>query len=357
MPYSLKTYFRLLAEDREPGLGATLLRPFLEIASGIYGFISGVTRQMHQRNNKTTGKKLPIPVISVGNLTWGGTGKTPVVEYLARRISEMNRTPLILSRGYSQDEIEQMKHHVPHALFGIGKDRLQSAQKAMSQKKADMAILDDGLQQWALHRDIDMITVNALNPFGNGKLLPRGILREPLFALQRASVIVITHVNLVSREVLDDLKKRIQAIAPKTAILETYMEPLFLYRANKRKRVALQKLQNQKVTTFSGIGMPRSFQLLLSKCQIRPARNFEFNDHHRFSDKELEEIKQISRSASISEIITTEKDFFRSPDAITRILNPLVLATRLRVASGEELLNQQLLHFLGVPARHHEKIA
>jgi tetraacyldisaccharide 4'-kinase len=173
--------------------------------------------------------------------------------------------------------------------------------------------------------------------------------------LNKASIILISHVNLIKPEELEKLKKKIKSLAPKAFLVESCLEPLFFYRADKRSRVSLDRLQNHRVTTFSGVGTPRSFQLLLSSCQIKPARNFEFEDHHPFSDEELQEVKRVSISAAAEEIVTTEKDFYRDPEKITKILNPLVLATRLRILTGEEILNERLFKLLGVTG--HERLA
>jgi tetraacyldisaccharide-1-P 4'-kinase len=102
------------------------------------------------------------------------------------------------------------------------------------------------------------------------------------------------------------------------------------------------------VATFSGVGTPRSFQLLLANSLIKPVRNFEFEDHHIFTENELRDIKRVSEAASADEIITTEKDFYRSPELITRVLNPLILAARLRISVGEEVLTERLFRLLGV---------
>ncbi|MBN1688198.1 MAG: tetraacyldisaccharide 4'-kinase [Candidatus Omnitrophica bacterium] len=346
----MRSYFRRLAEGCETGSLATILCPVTEVISKIYHFSVRTVRALYEKKILKR-KRLPFPVVSVGNLTWGGTGKTPVVEYLARRVGERRRNVLILTRGYSHDEINQMKHHLPHVGIGVGKNRYRVGKRLGKKTRYDLAILDDGFQHFPIERDIEIITVNCLNPFGNGKLIPRGILREPVSVLQKAAIIVMTHVNLVRPKELQELKTRLQSLAPEAFIVESYLEPLFFYRAKKRSRVSISKLQNQRVTTFSAVGVPRSFQLLLSQYQIRPIRNFEFTDHHQFSKGELEEIKEISASASASEIITTEKDFYRCPDLITETLNPLVLATRLRIASGEEVLTDRLFHLLGVTPR------
>ena len=343
----MKNYFRLLAQGHKNGILSRALQPVLEVAGGIYGGTVGCVRSLYEKKVFPS-KRLPFPVVSIGNLTWGGTGKTPLVEYLARKISEQQRTPLILTRGYGKDEVEQMRHHLPRALFGVGRDRYQTAQSLAKNHKIDIAILDDGLQHWALSRDMEVITINAINPFGNGKLIPRGILREPVSILNKASVVVIAHVNLVAPDELERLRQVILKVAPKVEITESYLEPLFFYRAEKRSRVSLDRLARERVTTFSGVACPRSFQLLLAHHGVKPVRNFEFGDHHAFSEAELKEIKEVSDAASAGEIVTTEKDFYRAPERITRVLNPLVLAARLRIKSGDEALSRRILPLLGV---------
>ena len=344
---SVKNYFRLLAEDQQAGIAAQVLKP---VAAGLsYVYASGVTflQQFYQKGILPR-RRLPFPVISVGNLTWGGTGKTPLVEYLARRVIERRKTPLVLTRGYGVDEIEQLKVHLPDIRIGVGKERYQVARGFNRRERIDVAILDDGFQHWKVMRDIEIVTVNAMNPFGNGKLFPRGILREPREALRRASVIVLTHVNLVSPEQLSKLKDQIRSLAPSSFIVDSYLEPLFFYRASKRSRLSLQQLANRRVATFSAVGSPRSFQLLLTRLGIKPVRNFEFCDHHPFTTEELKEILEVSQKSEVDDVITTEKDFYRAPKAITEIVDPLVLAARLQISSGEEILTDRVFRLLGV---------
>jgi tetraacyldisaccharide 4'-kinase len=348
MSKSTRNYFRRLAEGYEDDRLSRLLFPFLDVASGVYNAAAQTTRGFYEAGVLKR-KRLPFPVISVGNLTWGGTGKTPLVEFLARRLGERNHTVLILTRGYGADEAEQFRQHLPKAVIGVGQDRCQVAEELAKKHKIDVAILDDGLQHWPVQRDLEIVTVSALNPFGNRKLIPRGILREPVAALKRAHMVVLSHSNLAKPQDLEALKKEIRTHAPEAAIVDTQLEPLFFYRAKKKMRVPLEKLSNQKVATFSGVGAPRSFQLVLSRLQMKPVRNFEFSDHHRFSERELKEIKEVSTSASVAEIITTEKDYYRCQDMISEIVNPLILAARLRVSSGEGMLMQKIAKLLERP--------
>ena len=195
---SLKNYFRLLAEDKQKDPTSGVLLALLSLAAGGYGLGVRAFRGLYE-NKVLARKRLSYPVISVGNLTWGGTGKTPFVEYLARKIGMHRRVPLVLTRGYSHDESLELQNHLPTAVIGVGQDRAKVAQRVKSEKRhVDIAILDDGLQHQILHRDVDIVVINSLNPFGNGKLIPRGILREPLTVLKRAAILVLTHVNLVS---------------------------------------------------------------------------------------------------------------------------------------------------------------
>ena len=336
-----KTYFRLVAEGQMNDWKTRALSPVLHVASAIYGQVNATTRGLYEKKILKT-KRLPIPVISVGNLTWGGSGKTPLVEYLARRIAERAKKPLILMRGYSQDEVEQMKHNLPDTVVAQGKNRYTAGMEALKKQPAHVAILDDGFQHWPLARDLEIVVINALNPFGNRKLIPAGILREPLETLKRVSFVVISHANLIKPQELEDLKIRIRGIAPKAEIAETCLEPLFFYKGDKKLRIPLQKLKNTRVTTLSGVAAPKSFQLLLRSCEIKPTRNFEFTDHHDYTEVELQEIKRVSKSAAVEDIITTEKDFYRCPEKMSRILNPLVLAARLRVISGEARLLERV---------------
>jgi len=287
------------------------------------------------------------PVISVGNLTWGGTGKTPMVDHLARFFVDRGQAPLVLARGYGNDESKELKRKLPSVHFGFGKNRFAAGQKSLSSHPCDVIILDDGFQHWSIKRDAELVVISMLNPFGNGALIPRGILREPIHGLKRASIIALIDVNFVPRKEVDDLKARICRIAPNVDFVEAYHEPLYFYRPNSRERVYLDRLQGVRATTFSGVGTPRSFLTLLNRLGVKTVRNFEFGDHHCFTDGELKEIQTMKESSESQEVITTEKDFFRCEEAITKILRPLVLKVRLSISAGENVLYGHLARLTG----------
>ncbi|MBI4358813.1 MAG: tetraacyldisaccharide 4'-kinase [Candidatus Omnitrophica bacterium] len=344
---TLRSYFRLLAEDR-PHVGpwAPFWKPILKVASFVY-FLGLQIHRLLYHTGILKQHTLSRPVISVGNVTWGGTGKTPIVEYVARFYLNRRKTPLILARGYGQDESKLLARQLPEAQFGIGKDRLRAAEQVLARRPADVIILDDGFQHWPIKRDLDIAVINVLNPFGNLSLVPRGILREPLKGLRRAAIVVLTDVNLTPRKELEALKVRIRDFSPKVEFIEAYREALFFYRPGSRERLAVNRLEGERVTSFSGIGTPRSFLMLLNLLGIKTVRNFEFTDHHSFTEKELNEILRVKELSESKEVITTEKDYLRCEEPVRRIVKPLVLKSRLRLTTGEGLLHQFLGHFAG----------
>jgi len=342
----LRNYFRLLAEDQlYVSRWSWFWKPILGVSSQIY-FLGLTVHRLLYRIGILKVRSLPRPVISIGNIAWGGTGKTPIVEYVSRFYLNRRKTPLILIRGYGADEHKQLAKQLPDAKFGVGPDRFREGEKALKINSADVIILDDGFQHWKLKRDLDIVSINVLNPFGNYSLLPRGILREPLGSLKRASIVVLTDVNLTPRKELEDLKAKIHSLSPKIEFIEAYREPLYFYRPESRERIQVGRLHGQRATAFSGIGTPRSFQMLLNQIGLRTVRNFEYSDHHPYTDDELREIVRAKEASESQEIITTEKDFYRSEKSIRKIVKPLILKVRLRLTTGEHILHQYLSRFI-----------
>ena len=338
-----RNHFRLIAEGHpSAGKWVFLLRPFLSLGAFIYRIGLSVHRSLYQFGILKQ-RSFELPVISVGNVVWGGAGKTPLVEHIARFYLNRAKTPLILARGYGEDESKELARKLPEAKFGIGKDRFAAGREALHSGPADVIVLDDGFQHWPLARNLDIVVINVLNPFGNSSLIPRGILREPIASLKRASMIVLNDVNLKPRQELDQLKKTIrQIVGSEIPFVEAYHEPLYFYRPYSRERLAPERLEGERVTSFSGIGMPRSFQMLLNQIGLRTARNFEFCDHHMYTEQELKEIRAMKELSESEEIVTTEKDFFRCEELMNKIFRPLVLKVRLRFTGGEDVLARKL---------------
>ena len=342
-----------MIKDAMEGQGEAWLSPFLAVGGIFYRRGYEAQRDKYLKNPQSRAR-LAFPVVSVGNLTWGGTGKTPLVEAIVRKVLSIKKTPLVLTRGYSHDETEQMKNHLEGALVASGKDRVLAAKEILRDHHVDLGVLDDGMQHWPIERDLEIVTVNALNPFGNGKMIPQGILREPVSALERAHIVVLMHVNFIKTQELRDLRKKINDLAPQAKLVQAYVEPLFFYRGRDHVRVSLEKMKGKRVAAFSGIGSPRSFQLILQRAKVKPVRNFEYMDHYDFKKKDIEEIKRISDLAGAEDLVTTEKDFYRCKKFLSETLDPLVLATRVQFLSGEDILEDHLMRLLGGKLRERE---
>jgi len=330
-----------VAEEGAKSFREKLLVPIL--ALGELGFRSAVgAREWAFENNWIKPKRLPVTVVSVGNLTWGGTGKTPFVKFLTHKLEAMGNKVLILTRGYSHDEVRELEISCPEAAIGVGKNRYESASKILARELPDIAVLDDGFQHRQLHRDFDIVLINGVRPFGTGHLIPRGNLREPLDRLRRANLIVITHADRMPEENRCKIQNVLLRYAPNAEVIEAVHVPERLFRARDGRELGTQFLEGKALMSVSGIGFPESFHSTLETLGAKLKRSFEFTDHYVFNARDLEDIRKIKESGLAEEIVVTEKDFLRSPELITETLNPLVLGIGMKITQGEKNLDDRL---------------
>ena len=295
-----------------------ILSPFSLLYGALVKFDKAVTSQ----------KKLPKPVISIGNITWGGTGKTPCVIKLARELVGLGLKPAVLSRGYFRkdkrksfmavsdgkttlalpelagDEPFLVADSVPGAVVMAGKNRLGAAAYALEKFSPDIFILDDGFQHWKIQRDLDIVCVNALNPFGNGSLIPAGSLREPVSALGRAGIVVITSSDLVTESELAAVEDRVSRYCQGRVITAKYVS-VRLKRVLDGAFFGLDDFKNKPFTAVSAIGENLGFQKLLEKSGINAVQRLDFRDHHWYN---IDEIKHLDTSRKV---VTTTKDAVR----------------------------------------------
>ncbi|MEB3287079.1 MAG: tetraacyldisaccharide 4'-kinase [Vampirovibrionales bacterium] len=294
-------------------------------ACWVYGLVVRI-RCLAYRLGWLKATRLPVPIISVGNLTTGGTGKTPVVIALARYLLDKKKRVLVLSRGYGArnpqaynratsaeygDEAYLIQQAVPEAMVIVGKNRVENARQAISEFTPDVILLDDGYQHLKLARDIDLLLVDAVNGFGNGHLLPLGPLREPLSSLKRASSIVLT--KTIAPEPLRQLDKCILRYATAGAFsLPPIHWPFeasgFFSPAVPELLISEAEVQNDTSILLCGIARPSSFLESLSGLgiHIESARQFIFPDHHNYQASDIEKIWQQFPEAKI---LTTTKDW------------------------------------------------
>jgi tetraacyldisaccharide 4'-kinase len=284
-----------------------ILRWLLWPASLVYGIAVRLRLWLYARGTFET-KRLRTPVISVGNLTVGGTGKTPMVIWLAERFLAAGKRVGILSRGYkgsgeSSDEIELMKYRLrDRVLFGVGADRYEQGHR-LEQQGVDVFLLDDGYQHVQLARDVNLLLMDAAQPLGREMLFPAGRLREPVSAMKRASLLVFTRTE-TSAEAAAAIGK-----------LQGY--PVFSAATRllgfRRFGGGVQLLTRAEIgegpfMAFCGIGNPRAFFLDLRNWQIPVVGAQAFPDHHRYTSSDVEALARTARAAGARAFVTTEKD-------------------------------------------------
>jgi tetraacyldisaccharide 4'-kinase len=305
-------FFLSVISGERKGLAAALLRPVLRILSVFYGILAGLRRIAYALRLRPR-RKADVPVISIGNITAGGTGKTPLVAYLANMLKRAGRTPAILSRGYKSaggvsDEAEVLQRAAPGVPHIRGKDRVASAKKAVKGYSADCLVLDDGFQHWRLERDCDIVTIDALNPFGYGRLLPSGLLREPLDALKRADAFVVTHADQVGTDKVDVLVTTLRRLAPDAPVATGAHRVTELVRASDGVSKKPKNMKGKKVLAFCGIGNPRSFKATLRELGVEVKMFLAFKDHQHYPPFLLKKIEKAVTTLNVDAICTTEKD-------------------------------------------------
>ncbi len=260
-------------------------------------------------------RKVKAHVISVGNITWGGTGKTPLVIRLARLLTSRGKKVAVLTRGYGKDEVAELKNKLMNVAVLVGRDRIQMAKQAIEKYKAEILILDDGFQHIRLHRDIDVVTINATSPFGPGGLIPLGTLREPAHHLKRADIFILTKSDIALGS-LKEIRKKILSIKPNAVIFEAIHKPSELIDIHKRKSVTLSELKGKKIATLSGVGDPSSFEKMVEREGAQVLFSGRFEDHHVYTELEMIDFTKKCDEVGVKIIVTTEKDFYRLNDVL-----------------------------------------
>ncbi len=291
-------------------------------------------------------KKVKARVISIGNITWGGTGKTPLTAKLARDLSYYGKRVVVLTRGYGRDEVEELKKKIPNVPVLVGRDRVRLAREAVKKFNAEVLILDDGFQHLRLYRDFDVVNINATIPFGPGGLIPLGTLREPLENLSRAGVFVLSKSNIGSKN-LHWIRQKLLAIKPDALIFEAIHKPMRFVDVVKNRSVTLGEMRTKKVATICGIADPYSFEKTVENIGAQIMLAARFDDHHSYSLKEFLEFLDRAASVGAREVITTEKDFVRIQPLLKRLapaktamFNLMVLEIEFQVHDEEDFIRR-----------------
>jgi tetraacyldisaccharide 4'-kinase len=361
--------------ERRAGKRAGILRVLLLGLSFIYLRI--VTLRLRLFNSHVfRSHQLGCPVVSIGNLSVGGTGKTPVVEKLARDLSERGRKIAILSRGYKSvrrkgpqpaaspvrvvsegrailldsktagDEPFMLAKNLHGVAVVVDKDRVGCGRHAVETLGCDLLILDDGLQYLKLHRRFDIVLIDREAPFGNEYLLPRGTLREPPAHLRRATHILITKCDGSD---LTELHQRIRKYNRTAPIIECRHRPVEVVDLATGEISSLSSLEGMRTASLSAIASPESFEQGLRKLGVSLELTQSFADHHRYSRREIDRFLKRCARRGLSCVLTTEKDAVRMPRLLNQELPIRYLRIEIEILKGKEHWAKMLEQLLRTP--------
>ena len=357
---------RCMAARREQWIAQawlTCLRPI----SHVYG--AAVSCRMALFSHGLAGtRRLPVPVLSVGNLSVGGSGKTPFVEMLARKLGERGERVVIVLRGYrggttkptivsdgsrmrceppvAADEAYLLAGRLPGVAVVTGADRYRVGRAALEQVECSVIILDDGFQHLKLHRDLDIVLVDSTNPLGYGRLLPSGLLREPPEAIGRADLVVMSHADV--RRDADLAVEAIRQYAPATPIVRAVHRPVALVDGRSEEPLGLDCLMGRRLLAVSGIANPGRFEAMLVRLGAHIAAHRIYSDHHGYTSADLRTIDEAAEDVGASMVVTTEKDMVKLTRLnIVRVGVPLyALSISLELIEGAGLLESMLNRLL-----------
>ncbi|MEM8669749.1 MAG: tetraacyldisaccharide 4'-kinase [Planctomycetota bacterium] len=341
-------YRPILSGERKDPI-AFALRGALRVASWPYR--AGVNVRNRKFDRGLDVHDCGVPVISVGNLTTGGTGKTPIVCYLAKQLRQRGIRVALVSRGYGRgeadanDEAMELHDRLPDVPHIQDPDRVEAARIAVEELEAEIVLMDDGMQHRRLRRALNIVVIDATCPFGFGYLLPRGLLREPLSGLKRADLCIVSRANSVSDDALRSIENQIHAIADSLPIIRSEHQPagLITYGGSRSEPPPMERIESlkgKKVAAVSAIGNPQAFEQTVERVgmQIVDARHFP--DHDPYEPETVRELMQwAGQLESDAELIVcTHKDLVKlRTDRLGRV--PLkALQIELQVTDGIEIL-------------------
>lgn len=317
--------FRRVISGEDHGVGAALLRGAMRIVEPIYAAIVA-SRNGFYSKRVISSKRASRPVVSVGNITTGGTGKTPVVRWLAEHLRGRGMHPAILMRGYksqpgqSGDEAQLLDDLLNPPATGTpvvieaNPDRAGGSEAVLrAHPDVDVFILDDGFQHRRLQREFDLVLIDATNPFGYDHVLPRGLLREPLDGLARASAFLMTRVDQALPGAVEACQAEIRRRAPAAPIYHCRhaSAAVMCEEDGRTTSQPIERLRDKRVFAFCGIGNPGSFQRQLASSGATLVGHRAFGDHHHYGRKDVEQLEREAAAAGAEVLISTEKDWVK----------------------------------------------
>jgi tetraacyldisaccharide 4'-kinase len=338
-------YLALIRGEKQ-GLWPTLQRFALWVASVPYGLLVRARNLLYDRRWLRI-HQAAVPVVSVGNLSVGGTGKTPCVEYVAGFYRNLDLRVAILSRGYGaeggrNDEALLLEDNLPDVPHLQSPDRIAMATVAVEELDSEILVLDDAFQHRRLARDLDVVLLDATAPWGYAGLLPRGLLREPPSGLRRAGVVILTRCDQVASEQRDRLRAEVNRLAPQVPVAEATHQPVGL--VNGTESADIDILRNRPVAAFCGLGNPDAFRRTLLDLGSQICAFRAYPDHHPYSRADVDDLEAWARGLPKDVLIlTTQKDLVKL--RLARLADRPLWAVRVRLAVGAGRVElEQRLH-------------
>jgi len=351
----MREYLYNLATDKKKGFILSPIKGLLFLLALLYGFVIRVLALFCGLNMRRIGCK----VISIGNITLGGTGKTVLVEYIARCLRERGHKVAVITRGYKRkpagfkppaanyrntgDEPFMLSRNLVSVPVIVDSNRVKAAQKAIKDYSVDTVILDDAFQQWGIKKDLNILTIDASNPFGNRNMIPRGILREPLSALKRADVFMLTKTNIIPAGI--ELKDYLNKINPEAVVFESSHRPESFYKIDEEKNLlSIDAFKGKNAALFSGIGDPDSFTKLVMQLGVKVESVFKYPDHYNYTQQDLDKIVKLAKVKGVDFVLTTQKDAVRLSDLrfTDYDLQLMVLRIGIEIKDEERFINRLL---------------
>jgi len=336
--------YRTLVSGHTSGPVAACLRLILIVLSWPYSLVIRLRNGLYSAG-LFRAHRVDAIVISVGNLTTGGTGKTPLVVWLCRAIRPRQRRCTILTRGYKtegqelSDEPAVLAAQCPETNVVVNPNRVAGARQAIEERGAKVLILDDGFQHRRLARDIDIVTIDATSPFGYGRLLPAGLLREPVAGLRRAHAAVITRCDQVPKERLTQIEQELRQVNPDMVLATSIHAPVGVVTPG-GKEIGLEKLRGKRVYAFCGLGNPEAFFDTVGRIGGVMVGCRAFDDHYAYTRGDLDEIRTLAAGQKAEYIVTTQKDWTKIAPLLPPEGDPPMayLAIEIEFTTGSELL-------------------
>lgn len=333
-----------------------LLRGVLRVAETPYRLAVGWRNRRYDRGSAEM-HRVEARVVSVGNLTLGGTGKTPLVEWLVRWFADRGRRVAIVSRGYkaaedgANDEARELAERLPGVPHVQDADRVAAARQACREPGADVIVLDDGFQHRRLARDLDIVLIDATEPFGYGHVFPRGMLREPVSSLARADVIVLSRADMLEPSERIAICNELAPFMERAVWVEMAHAPKRLRAANEEgaaEEAPLELLRGKRVAAFCGLGNPAGFRHTLEECGYEVEGWRELPDHYHYDSADIEALAAWAQGIEppVEALVCTHKDLVKIGRRRMGALPVWAVSVGVKLLAGEEALEAKLSSLL-----------